>query len=134
MHEDDRLFAHLDDIVTISSDTDDSGDIETTQADTLVDDSGDIADPADVAPGDVADPEDVAAIPDPDDADPGDVADPDDADPLFPNGSSMEPADCDLMPPPPRPCKKIRFLDTRPPLLIDKNTCHLGYLHSELGL
>jgi hypothetical protein len=135
MHEDDRLFADLDDIATISSDTDDGGDIESTLANTLVDDSGDIADPADVVhedvadpedaaiipdpddadPGDVADPEDAAIIPDPDDADPGDVADPDDADPLFLNGSCMEPADCDLMPPPPMPCKKIRFLDTRPP-------------------
>jgi len=113
MHEDDRLFADLEDIVTISSDTDDGGDIETTQADTLVDDSGDIADPADVAPEDVADPEDAAIIPDPDDADPGDVADSDDEDILFQNGSCMEPADCDLMPPPPMP--KIRFLDTRPP-------------------
>ena len=114
MHEDDRLFADLDDIATISSDTDDGGDIESTLADTLVDDSGDIADPADVAHEDVADPEDAAIIPDPDDADPGDVADPDDADPLFQNGACMEPADCDLMPPPPLPCKKIRFLDTRP--------------------
>ena len=109
---------------------------------------GDIAGPDDAALGDVADPDDV---PDPYDVDPGDVADPDasaaiadpygvdpggitDADPLFMNGSCMEPADLDLMPPPqPPPFKKTRLVDTRPPLLIDQNTWHLGYVPSEMG-